>query len=195
MSYRIATKRTWMISGPPSTFKLAAGDKFPSLTVSLRDGRLVRIPEDMRGCYAVIMLIYRDTGSATRGGQLVAFNAALERLAANNTRVIAWAVASEPEVEAAVGRWKLRFPVGHSADPVLLARVAGSLMARTPAHMSSAEFVLDPRGIVVVSAYTNCSQGRLTPASVIDAVNFQREQVPDAMPAHSPGHIRITPTR
>jgi hypothetical protein len=61
--------------------------------------------------------------------------------------------------------------------------------------MSSAEFVLDPRGMVVVSAYTNCAQGRLTPASVIDAVNFRREQVPDAMPAHSPGHIRITPTR
>jgi hypothetical protein len=72
-------------------------------------------------------------------------------------------------------RHGLTFPLGHSADARAVAALTGAFVNDDPLYLQSAGFVLDPRGNVIVSAYSSGAIGRLVPEDVIGLVRYLRE--------------------
>src|SRR5262249_9526793 len=95
--------------------RLQNGQTFPSLEIPAVSGGTIQIPQFLRGSYGVV-LIYRGAWCPYCQAQLGGFQRANEKLAGAGVKVVALSVDDEATTAGTIEKYKLRFPVGHSAD-------------------------------------------------------------------------------
>jgi hypothetical protein len=136
----------------------------------------------------------RDPAAARRAGRPLRPRAALSRLVVSVLQRAAAGVPAsggparrgrrprrllsvddEPTTSALIDRYRLRFPVGHSADADAIHDAIGAFINEQPKHLQSTGFVLDPDGRVIVSVYSSGAIGRLVPDDVVGLVRYVRE--------------------
>ncbi|MEU7689081.1 peroxiredoxin family protein [Microbispora hainanensis] len=158
---------------------LNPGDRFPDLDVTLIDGETLRLPDALAGSFGVV-LFYRGSWCPYCKAQLRAFQRSLDALGGVEAKVVALSVDDEATTKDLVTTLRLDFPVGHSADPDLLARTTGAFVNDDPRYVQSTGFVLDPAGRVVVSVYSSGAIGRLVPDDVVGLIRYIKEHSPAA---------------
>ncbi|WP_432868489.1 peroxiredoxin family protein [Microbispora rosea] len=158
---------------------LHPGDRFPDLAVALPGGETLHLPDALAGSFGVV-LFYRGSWCPYCKAQLRAFQRSLDTLSGVEAKVVALSVDDEATTEELVTTLRLDFPVGHSADPDLLARETGAFVNDDPRYVQSTGFVLDPEGRVVVSVYSSGAIGRLVPDDVVGLIRYIKEHSPTA---------------
>ncbi|KAA9379168.1 peroxiredoxin family protein [Microbispora cellulosiformans] len=158
---------------------LHPGDRFPDLAVALPGGETLHLPSALAGHFGVV-LFYRGSWCPYCKAQLRAFQRSSDALAAVDAKVVALSVDDEATTRELVDTLRLDFPVGHSADPDLLARATGAFVNDDPRYVQSTGFVLDPEGRVVVGVYSSGAIGRLVPEDVVGLIRYIREHSPAA---------------
>ncbi|HEY4460374.1 MAG TPA: peroxiredoxin family protein [Pseudonocardiaceae bacterium] len=154
---------------------LHPGEKFPTLSLSLPDGKTLTLPDAFAGGFGVV-LCYRGSWCPYCNAQLRAFERAKDTLAALDVTVAALSVDDEQTTAELVAKHKLTFPVGHSADAHAVSELTGAFVNDDPVYLQSTGFVLDPEGNVVVSVYSSGAIGRLVPEDVAGMVRYLREK-------------------
>lgn len=155
--------------------RLNNGQLFPSLEIpAVGDGTL-KIPQSLRGSYAVV-LIYRGAWCPYCQAQLGAFQRAAGKLAETGIKVVAFSVDDEPTAAGTIDKYKLSFPIGHSADAYRVASLTGAYVNEVPRYLQSTGFVLDPDGDVLNAVYSSGPIGRLVAEDVIGMVNYLKSK-------------------
>lgn len=155
--------------------RLHNGQLFPSLEVPAVGGGIIRIPQSLRGSYSVV-LIYRGAWCPYCQAQLGAFQRASGKLTQAGIKVVALSVDDEPTTAATIDKFKLGFPVGHSADADQVATLTGAYVNETPRYLQSTGFLLDPDGEVLNAVYSSGPIGRLVAEDVIGMVNYLKSK-------------------
>lgn len=155
--------------------RLHNGEVFPSLEIPAVGNEVLRIPQSLQGSYGVI-LIYRGAWCPYCQAQLGAFQRASGRLAEAGIKVVALSVDDEATTRGTIDKYKLSFPVGHSADADRVAALTGAYVNETPRYLQSTGFVLDPGGHVLNAVYSSGPIGRLVAEDVIGMVNYLKSK-------------------
>lgn len=155
--------------------RLHNGEVFPSLEIPAVGNEVLRIPQSLQGSYGVI-LIYRGAWCPYCQAQLGAFQRASGRLAEAGIKVVALSVDDEATTRGTIDKYKLSFPVGHSADADRIAALTGAYVNETPHYLQSTGFVLDPGGRVLNAVYSSGPIGRLVAEDVIGMVNYLKSK-------------------
>lgn len=134
-------------------------------------GGVIPIPQSLHGSYGVI-LIYRGAWCPYCQAQLGGFQRASEKLAEVGIKVAALSVDDEATTKGTIEKYKLRFPVGHSADADHVALVTGAYTNPSPRYLQSTGFLLDPEGNVLNAVYSSGPIGRLVAEDVIGMVAY-----------------------
>lgn len=158
--------------------RLNIGQRFPTLVIPAVGGGEINLPDDLAGAHGII-LIYRGSWCSYCNSQLAAFSDALDRLRDIDAKVVALSVDDEGTSNALVAKRKLRFPVGHSADPDIIAEATGAYVNRNPRYLQSTGFILAPDGAVRLAVYSSGAIGRLVPEDVIGFIRYLPDR-PDA---------------
>lgn len=124
---------------------LNPGDRFPDLDVTLIDGETLRLPDALAGSFGVV-LFYRGSWCPYCKAQLRAFQRSLDALGGVEAKVVALSVDDEATTKDLVTTLRLDFPVGHSADPDLLARTTGAFVNDDPGTSSRPASCSTPPG-------------------------------------------------
>lgn len=156
-------------------YRLQNGQLFPSLEIPAVGGGTIQIPQSLRGSYGVV-LIYRGSWCPYCKAQLGAFQRASRDLAEAGIKVVALSVDDEGTTAATIGKYKLSFPVGHSADADQIAALTGAYVNETPRYLQSTGFLLDPNGHVLNAVYSSGPIGRLVADDVIGMVNYLKSK-------------------
>lgn len=151
--------------------RLDYGQPFPPLEVPAVGGGTISLPDDLAGSYGVI-LIYRGSWCPYCNAQLAAFSRALDTLSELGVKVVALSVDDEETSAALVGKHKLRFPVGHSADADKIATATGAYVNDDPHYLQSTGFVLAPDGTVRLAVYSSGAIGRLVADDVVGFIRY-----------------------
>lgn len=155
--------------------RLQNGQPFPALEVSATGGGTIRIPQSLRGSYGVV-LAYRGAWCPYCQAQLGGFQRASEKLAAAGIKVVALSVDDETTTAGTIEKYKLGFPVGHSADADRVAALTGAYVNDSPRYLQSTGFLLDPAGRVLNAVYSSGPIGRLVAEDVIGMVNYLKSK-------------------
>jgi peroxiredoxin len=155
--------------------RLRNGQLFPSLEIPAVGGGIIRIPQSLRGSYGVV-LIYRGAWCPYCQAQLGAFQRAESRLAEAGIKVAAFSVDDESTAAGTIDKYRLSFPVGHSADADRVAMLTGAYVNETPRYLQSTGFLLDPDGHVLNAVYSSGPIGRLVAEDVIGMVNYLKSK-------------------
>jgi peroxiredoxin len=155
--------------------RLHNGEVFPSLEIPAVGNDVLRIPQSLQGSYGVI-LIYRGAWCPYCQAQLGAFQRASGRLAEAGVKVIALSVDDEATTRGTIDKYRLSFPVGHSADADRIATLTGAYINETPHYLQSTGFVLDPDGHILNAVYSSGPIGRLVAEDVIGMVNYLKSK-------------------
>ncbi len=155
--------------------RLHNGQVFPSLEIPAVGGGTIRVPQSLRGSYGVV-LIYRGAWCPYCQAQLGAFQRAAGKLAQAGIKVVALSVDDEPTTAATIDKYKLSFPVGHSADADQVATLTGAYVNETPRYLQSTGFLLDPDGHVLNAVYSSGPIGRLVAEDVLGMVNYLKSK-------------------
>src|ERR1700693_1969568 len=123
--------------------RLQNGQVFPSLEIRAVGGSTIQIPQSLRGAYSVI-LIYRGAWCPYCQAQLAGFQRASEKLAEASIKVVALSVDDAAATIGTIEKFKLSFPVGHSADADKVASITGAYTNESPHYLQSTGFLLDP---------------------------------------------------
>ncbi|WP_327287902.1 peroxiredoxin family protein [Streptomyces sp. NBC_01198] len=153
---------------------LHPGDTFPALTVTFPGGSTAALPDLLEGHFGVV-LFYRGSWCPYCKAQLLAFRRAQGTLDELGVKVVALSVDDEATTSALVDRFKLTFPVGHSADARAVADLTGAFVNPEPEYLQTTGFLLDPQGRVVVAVYSNGAIGSLVPEDVAGLVRYVKE--------------------
>ena len=156
--------------------RLTEGQLFPPLALSLVDGRTMKLPDDLTGSVAVL-LVYRGAWCPFCAAQLASFARASDRLTDAGIRVVAVSADSQADATATVAELQLPFPVAYGADPDELATSIGNYVGTDLPHRyaQSTNVLLDTDGKVMVAVYSNGAIGRLTPSDVLGYVAYLRK--------------------
>lgn len=152
------------------------GQLFPSLEIQPVGGAAVEIPRSIRGSYGVV-LIYRGAWCPYCQAQLGGFQRASEKLAEIGVKVVALSVDNEATTVGTIEKYKLRFPVGHSANADKVAALTGAYINESPRYLQSTGFLLDPEGRVLNAVYSSGPIGRLVAEDVIGMVTYLKSKV------------------
>lgn len=153
---------------------LNAGAVFPTLTLRLVGGGTLDIREELAGSFGVV-LFFRGSWCPYCNAQLRAFQRAENRFAQAGIKVVALSADDEATTKELVEKYKLTFPVGHSADAHAVAESTGAFVNDEPAHLQSTGFVLAPDGTVLTGVYSTGAIGRLLPEDVLGLVSHVKE--------------------
>jgi peroxiredoxin len=123
------------------------------------------------GGYGVV-LVNRGSSCPYCRTQLTSFQRAQPRLTAGGIRVVSLSTDDEGAAGDLVEEAGLSFPVAHSADAHVVSTATGAFVDQDPGHLQSTGFLLDPRGMVVVSVYSSGAVGRLTVDEVLGVVQY-----------------------
>jgi peroxiredoxin len=155
--------------------RLQNGQLFPSLEIPAVGGGLIKIPQSLQGAYGVV-LIYRGAWCPYCQAQLGGFQRASEKLVGAGIKVVALSVDDEATTVGTIEKYKLRFPVGHSADADQVANLIGAYTNEAPRYLQSTGFLLDPDGRVLNAVYSSGPIGRLVPEDVIGVVTYLKSK-------------------
>ena len=150
---------------------LQNGQLFPSLDIRAVGGGTIKIPQSLRGSYGVV-LFYRGAWCPYCQAQLGGFQRAREKLVQAGIKVVALSVDDEATTVGTIEKYKLRFPVGLSADVDQIAALTGAYTNEAPRYLQSTGFLLDPDGRVLNAVYSSGPIGRLVPEDVIGMVTY-----------------------
>jgi peroxiredoxin len=155
--------------------RLKNGQSFPALDVPAVGGGTIHIPRSLQGSYGVV-LIYRGAWCPFCQAQLAAFQRASEKLAATGIKIVALSVDDEATAAGTVEKYKLSFPVGHSADADKVAAITGAYTNETPRYLQSTGFLLAPDGTILNAVYASGPLGRLVAEDVIGMVAYLKSK-------------------
>jgi peroxiredoxin len=155
--------------------RLKNGQSFPALEVAAIGGGTIHIPQSLKGSYGVV-LIYRGAWCPFCQGQLAGFQRASEKLAATGIKVVALSVDGEAAAAGTVEKYKLSFPVGHSADADKIAAITGAYTNEAPRYLEATGFVLAPDGKILNAVYSSGPLGRLVAEDVIGMVAYLKSK-------------------
>lgn len=155
--------------------RLQNGQPFPSLSIPAVDGGIIHLPQALRGSYGVV-LINRGAWCPYCQTQLAGFQRASEKLAQANIKVVSLSVDDEATTKGTIQKYKLSFPVGHSADADQVAAITGAYTNQSPRFLQATGFLLDPDGHVLNAVYSSGPIGRLVAEDVIGMVNYLKSR-------------------
>ena len=155
--------------------RLHNGELFPSLDIPIVGGGTIQIPQSLQGFYGVI-LIYRGAWCPYCQAQLGRFERASEKLAEAGIKVVALSVDDEATTLRTIEKYKLRFPVGHSANADQVAALTGAYTNQGPRYLQSTGFLLHPDGRVLNAVYSSGPIGRLVAEDVIGMVTYLKSK-------------------
>ena len=154
---------------------LTNGQTLPSLSVPRVGGGTLDLPGDLAGDFGVV-LVYRGSWCPYCNAQLASFNRAAEKMQSVGIKVAALSVDPEEEGQTLVDKYKLSFPLGHSADADEVSETWGAYTNDDPHYLQSTGFVLAPDGTVVTAVYSSGAIGRLVADDVIGMVEYAKSQ-------------------
>lgn len=150
---------------------LVNGQRFPTLELRRVGGGVLRLPEDLKGSFGVV-LIYRGSWCPYCNAQLAGFGRAADALAELDVRMAALSVDDEATAKEFVEKRGLDFPVGYGADADEVARLTGAYTNDAPRYLQSTGFVLDPDGAIVTAVYSSGAIGRLVADDVVGFIRY-----------------------
>jgi peroxiredoxin len=156
--------------------RLIEGQPFPPLALPTAGGGTVKLPDDLTGSAAVI-LVYRGSWCPYCSAQLASYARAYERLTHAGVRVVAISADSHSDAESTVAEHKLPFPVAYGIDPHELAELIGNYVGTDLPHYyaQSTNVLLDDQGRVLVAVYSTGAIGRLAPADIVGYLAHLRD--------------------
>jgi len=155
--------------------RLQNGQVFPTFDVPAVGGGAISIPQSLRGSYGVV-LIYRGAWCPFCQAQLAGFQRASEKLAETGVKVVALSVDDEATTVGTIEKFKLSFPVGHSADVEKVASLTGAYTNPSPRYLQTTGFLLAPDGKVLNAVYSSGPIGRLVAEDVIGMVAYLKSK-------------------
>jgi peroxiredoxin len=151
--------------------QLQNGQTFPTFDVPTVGGGTISIPQSLRGSYGVV-LIYRGAWCPYCQAQLAGFQRASEKLADAGIKVVALSVDDEATTVGTIEKFKLTFPVGHSANAEKIASITGAYTNDFPRYLQTTDFLLAPDGKILNAVYSSGPLGRLVAEDVIGMVTY-----------------------
>jgi peroxiredoxin len=155
--------------------RLQNGQTFPAFEVPAVSGGTISIPQSLRGSYGVV-LIYRGAWCPFCQAQLAAFQRGSEKLAEAGIKVVALSVDDEATTVGTIEKFKLSFPVGHSANADKVASIVGAYTNDSPRYLQATGFVLAPDGKILNAVYSSGPLGRLVAEEVIGMVTYLKSK-------------------
>jgi peroxiredoxin len=149
--------------------RLQNGQTLPAFDVPTVGGSTISIPQSLRGSYGVV-LIYRGAWCPYCQAQLAGFQRANEKLAAAGIKVVALSVDDEATTVATIEKFKLSFPVGHSANAEKVASITGAYTNDSPRYLQTTDFLLAPDSKILNAVYSSGPMGSLVAEDVIGMV-------------------------
>ena len=151
--------------------QLQNGQAFPSFEVAAVGGGTISVPQILRGSYGVV-LFNRGAWCPYCQTQLAGYQRASDKLAEAGIKVVSLSVDDEAASRGTVEKFKLTFPVGHSADAAKIASLTGAYVNDSPRYLQSTGFLLAPDGTILNAVYSSGPIGRLVAEDVIGMVNY-----------------------
>jgi peroxiredoxin len=155
--------------------RLQNGQAFPAFDVPAVGGATISIRQSLQGSYGVV-LIYRGAWCPYCQAQLAGFQRASEKLAEAGIKVVALSVDDEATTRGAIEKFKLSFPVGHSADADKVASITGAYTNESPRYLQATGFLLAPDGKILNAVYSSGPLGRLVAEDVIGMVAYLKSK-------------------
>jgi peroxiredoxin len=156
--------------------RLQADQPFPTFNVPAVGGRTINIPQSLQGSYGVV-LIYRGAWYPYYQAQLEGFQRASEKLAEAGIKVVALSVDDEAKTRGTIEKFKLSYPVGHSADADKVASITRAYTNESPRYLQATGFLLAPDGKILNAIYSSGPLGRLIAEDVIGVVAYLKSKV------------------
>src|SRR5260370_20899291 len=155
--------------------RLQNGQAFPAFDVpGIGRGRITT-PQSLKDSYGVV-LIYRGAWCPYCQAQLAGFQRASEKLAEAGIKILALSVDNEATTVGTIEKFKLSFPVGHSADADKVASITGAYTNESPRYLQSTGFLLAPEGKILNAVYSSSPLGRLVAEDVIGMVAYLKSK-------------------
>jgi peroxiredoxin len=151
--------------------RLQNGQAFPVLDVSAVGGGTISIPQSLSGSYGAV-LIYRGAWCPYCQAQLAGFQRASEKLADAGIKVAALSVDDEATTIGTIKKFKLSFPVGHSADADKVASITGAYTNESPRYLQTTGFLLAPEGKILNAVYSSGPLGSLVAEDIVGMVVY-----------------------
>ena len=155
--------------------RLQNGHAFPAFAVPAIGGGVNNIPRSLQGSYSVV-LIYRGGWCPYCQAQLAGFQRASGKLAEAGVKVVALSVDDEATTTGTIEKFKLSFPVGHSADAEKISSITGAYTNESPRYLQTTGFLLDPDGKILNAVYSSGPIGRLIAEDVIGMVAYLKSK-------------------
>jgi len=155
--------------------RLQNGQTFPAFDVSAVDGGRISILRSLQGSYGVV-LIYRGAWCPYCQAQLAGFQRASEKLAEAGIKVVALSVDDEATTVGTIEKFKLSFPVGHSANAEKVASITGAYTNDSPRYLQTTGFLLALDGKILNAVYSSGPIGRLVAEDVIGMVRYLKSK-------------------
>ncbi len=155
--------------------RLQNGQSFPAFDVPAVGGSRISIPQSLQGSYGVV-LIYRGAWCPYCQAQLMGFQRASGKLAEVGIRIVALSVDNQATTIGTIEKFRLSFPVGHSADADEVASVTGAYTNESPRYLQATGFLLAPDGKILNSVYSSGPLGRLVAEDVIGMVAYLKSK-------------------
>lgn len=155
--------------------RLQNGQTFPALETAAVGGGTIDIRQSLSGSYGVV-LIYRGAWCPYCRAQLAGFQRAREKLAETGIKVVALSVDDETTTAGTIEKFKLGFPVGHSADAGKVAAITGAYTNDKPRYLQTTGFLLAPDGKILNAVYSSGPIGRLVAEDVIGMVAYLKSK-------------------
>nr|WP_298685496.1 peroxiredoxin family protein [uncultured Dongia sp.] len=155
--------------------RLQNGENFPAFEIPAAGAHKIQVPQSLEGSYGVV-LIYRGSWCPYCQMQLAGFQRASEKLAKAGIKVVALSVDSEATTAETIEKYKLSFPVGHSADADKVAAITGAYINEAPNYLQTTGFLLAPDGKVLNAVYSSGPIGRLVAEDVIGMVTYLKSK-------------------
>jgi peroxiredoxin len=155
--------------------RLQNGQAFPALDVPAVGGGTISIPQSLRESYGVV-LIYRGAWCPYCQAQLAGFQRASGKLAESGIKVVALSVDDEATTVGTIEKFKLSFPVGHSANAEKVAAITGAYTNDSPRYLQTTDFLLAPDGKILNAVYSSGPMGRLVAEEVIGMVTYLKSK-------------------
>src|SRR5215467_11280775 len=155
--------------------RLQNGQVPPAFDVPAVGGGTISIRQSLQGSYGVV-LIYRGAWCPYCRAQLAGFQRASEKLAETGIKVVALSVDDEATTVGTIEKFKLSFPLGHSADADKVAAVTGAYTNETPRYLQATGFLLAPDGKILNAVYSSGPIGRLVAEDVVGMVAYLKSK-------------------
>jgi peroxiredoxin len=152
---------------------LQNGQAFPAFDVPAVGGGTISIRQSLQGSYGVV-LIYRGAWCPYCQAQLAGFQRASEKLAEAGIKVVAFD--DEATTRGTIEKFKLSFPLSHSADADKVASITGAYTNESPHYLQATGFLLAPDGKILNAVYSSGPLGRLVGEDVIGMVAYLKSK-------------------